>query len=209
MVAESERQALLSCSMPWLARALAALLVCIAVCSVPGSAWAAEVSARLYLDAQRATVGQEVGLRVRVAGGNSTAVPKLAVPDGLGLRYVGASDASRWVNGRSLRYRDYLYRVQALESGSYQLGPAAVEFGTTKFQTNAVKLQIAAASDTRASSNLAAEVAFSPESAYVGQVVLFSRAFRTRVAVDREGWPDFPMDGLSPRRAAAFGRMST
>jgi len=167
--------------------------------AVLGVASAAEAELRLV--ATEIEVGQSTPLRVIVRGQRPTAPPRLRVePDtGVDLRFEQQSNQVTIVQGRVSESTEFIYRLSAIEPGSYLIRPARVEIGTRRIETDKVNLIVTERSDER-SQGLTAFAGFPVERAYVGQVVVYRRGLRSSLPIDRDQWTAPPLEGLLPPR---------
>lgn len=173
----------------WLAGAL--------VLAVPG--WASEAS--LTVIARELEAGQVGGVRVRVKGDRPTAPPRIPVTprNGLNLAFEGQSQRVNIVNSKVSRFYEYTYRVEALMPGTYRLGPAEIEVGTTKLTTDAAEI-IVRPRQGSSDEVLQVNAGFSVGQAWAGQVVVYRRGLRSRYQVMQDNWTDPPLEGLIPPR---------
>lgn len=144
----------------------------------------------------------EIGaVRVRVRGERPTAPPRVPVspPTGLNLTFQGQRQQVNILNGHVSKSFEYTYGIEALQPGSYTLGPAEIEVGTRKLRTSSgvvrVQARIGAQTD-----DLQARAGFDVDEAWVGQVVLYRRTIRSKNRILRDNWTDPPLDGLVPPR---------
>jgi hypothetical protein len=169
-------------------------------------AWAATVELRL--DAADMSVGQTIGMAIRIVDGTPTAVPQVKVPEGLQISYHAQQSSSYFDLGRraSRRITEYQYRLTALKEGSYTLGPIPVELGADMTATNSKTLTVTARAEEQ-KTPIAATAAFDRTDAWEGEVVVYRYELRSRVELLSAQWnlPDFdgfvaPRDGDRPRR---------
>jgi hypothetical protein len=167
--------------------------------ALPGLARAAE--AELEVVVGQLQVGQVGLVRVTVRGDRPTAPPRIPVrPDtGLELRFRRQSQQVEIVNSRVSRQYEFVYSAEALEDGTYTIGPAEVEIGTRRTRTGSATLKVVPRREGPAD-ELEVFAGFDVEQAWVGQVVVYKRGVRSRVRVLRDSWTDPPLDGLLPPR---------
>jgi hypothetical protein len=168
-----------------------------------GPGWAAE--ADMYVVPARLQQGQIGAVQVVVRGDRPTAPPKVpVVPEtGVDLRYDRQGQQVQIVNGVVSRQYEYVYRIEALEPGTYTIGPASVEVGTTTFRTDTARL-VVEPRPTGPATTIDVEAGFGIEEAWVGQVVVYRRTIKSRLRILRDVWTDLPLDGLrAPRDGEA------
>lgn len=156
------------------------------------------------VDSDVLTAGQSMTLAVRVDGASPTAVPQVAVPDGLRLDYGGQSSQSGWTidfagKRHSQRTVTYQYRLTALVPGSYTVGPADVEVGTTQMQAPAVTITVNPV-PPQGQARIRAFAGFPVDHVVEGQVVVYEYRLESRDQVVRSQWALPSMDGLVPPR---------
>lgn len=182
-------------------------VVAVVVCALAGVAEAAQVS--LQADTLQLTVGQAGFVSVTVADGVPDGVPVIREPAGLRVQFSHQGQTTQAVNMRVTRYVRYVYRVTALEPGSWDLGPVEVSFASGPMTTNPLSFQVS----PRTAADAAmwhAEAGFDSQEVWVGQVVLYRYATRLRARALRSQWTLPTFDGLllvresdAPRREYA------
>lgn len=175
----------------WLLAVLAALL--------PTGALGAD--AELYVVARELEEGQVGAIQILVRGDRPTAPPRLAVTpaDGLEIRYQSQGQEVTIVNSKVTKFYEYTYRVTALKAGTYTLGPAEIEVGTRQLRTATGTMKVTPRNQST-KRDFEVHANFDVDEAWVGQVVVYRRGFRSRRRVLRDTWPKLPLEGLLPTR---------
>ncbi|MFK7930602.1 MAG: BatD family protein [Myxococcota bacterium] len=183
--------------MQWVYRWIAAMLAFV----VLGGTSAAASEAQLTVIAHELEAGQVGGVRVRVTGDRPTAPPRIIVNPsvGLNLAFEGQSQRVNILNSNVSRFYEYTYRVEALLPGTYTIGPAQIEIGTTRLRTQSAEIRVRPRAGTP-DEVLQVTAGFDVQEAWAGQVVVYRRGLRSRYRVMQDNWTDPPLDGLIPPR---------
>ncbi len=134
-------------------RALLTAAVAVLWLAAPPLASAADVSARAYLDSNRASVGEVVTLTVEITGAQNVAAPGIPDIDGLTIRYVGPSTQVSIVNGSMSATVQHRYSVVATKEGSFVIGPLHVQYDGRDYDAGSVRLQVAPAAQAGSQAN--------------------------------------------------------
>lgn len=185
-------------TLPW-SRGIAVLVAWFAMLAIATPAWAQQ--ADLIVITRELEQGEIGAVRVRVRGDRPTAPPRISVSptDGLNLTFQGQRQQVNIVNGRVSKSYEYTFGIEALDPGSYTLGPAEIEIGTQKILTSAGRVVVRPRRGAQ-TEDLQARAGFDSETAWVGEVVLYRRTIRSRQRILRDAWTDPPLDGLVPPR---------
>ena len=110
----------------------------------PGAVLAQEIGARAFLSAPQVGVGRQFVLNVEVSGTQQLETdPVLPDMEGFaGFLSAGTSTSIQIVNGRTSMAITYQYRFQALEEGTFEIGPVSVTVGDRTVQTEPVALVV-------------------------------------------------------------------
>jgi hypothetical protein len=136
----------------------------------PPSARSQTVEARV--DRSRVAVGETTTLRVIVRGANGVKVPDFDVPTGLRLAGSSRQQSFAWVNGRASVENEFLYDLEALEVGHYEIGPIVVTVGSQYYRGGVIVLDVSAAPPALPGGRqtpAALRVDVQPRDPYVGQ----------------------------------------
>lgn len=186
-------------------RALATL---VALCMLTVPAWARP---GFTIETDELVVGEAMKLEVQVSGGKPLSAPRVEVPDGVEVEYLGSSPVTFREGGRLVTVYRFVYKISAFEEGEFTIGPAHVELADgTDEQTVTHKLTVSADGEAL-TKPYQADVSYTPEEVYEGQVVLYRYRLRTRERPARTRWiePEHqglvaPRDGDRPRREYAI-----
>jgi len=127
---------------------IAYVLIFLSMLLLPALPVVAEVSVRLNLDRQEATLADSVELQVRVSGTRSSDAPP--VIEGLKPFHVtqgGSASRVEFINGRYNSFVDYTYYLQPKEEGVFRLGPASTKVDGKTYQSNAATLKVVTGDD--------------------------------------------------------------
>jgi len=171
-------------------------------------AWA--VDAVLRSDVRELQVGQSAWVSVSVIDANPQDTPVLTAPTGLRVQFerTESSRNTQIANGRFVVQRtiNFVYRVTALQEGSYELGPLQVHTDAGDATTAALTLQVSARA-AEVTERIAVDAGFDRDQVWEGEVVVYHYQVRARGRVLRSQWnlPTFegltpPRDGDHPRR---------
>lgn len=149
-------------------------------------AFAAQAS--LELDASEVQAGQTVELRLVVSEAEARGYPKINAPDGLVVTYQGQAQQRTVINFKMSYSTIYTYALVAMREGSYTLGPVTVDSGAGVLTTSPLTVTVVPRS-AASSETLTATV---PETAWVGQTVLYALRFATprQLIKGRWGFPE-------------------
>jgi len=171
---------------------------------VAAPALAAQV--QLVVPYRSLEVGQQGQADVVVINGKTTGVPALTADAGLDVRYLSQSRGTRVVNTTRTTTMAFTFSVRALNEGSFTLGPVTVVVDGTPLTTEAVVIQVTAPPPDTTES-IVAYANVHPESAWEGQVALYTYGLRTKVRLVRAGWMSLPVTRLArPREGAPVRR---
>lgn len=160
---------MLSCVKPL--PVVARLLVAVAVAfSVVRPAEAIEV--RASVDRDRLAPGDSAVLTVEVDGAQNAPAPAFDVQDGLRVRYLGPSTQISIVNGQMSAIVSHRYRVEALRTGSFSIGPFRVELPQGTFTAPPLQLVVSeAAAPSRPRADVRLEMHVDRTRPFVGERV--------------------------------------
>lgn len=150
----------------------------------PGAVLAQEVGARAFLSASQVGVGRQFVLNVEVSGTQQLETDPV-LPDMeefAGFLSAGTSTSIQIVNGRTSMAITYQYRFQALQEGTFEIGPVTVTVGDLTVRTEPVPLVVSDAPPPSPGPGAAAGagdpgVAVSPEDLFVETDVSTTRVF--------------------------------
>ncbi|MEM6929296.1 MAG: BatD family protein, partial [Myxococcota bacterium] len=154
--------------------------------------------------AQVLVVSSNVGRRsLRLAR-----VPLVQSSDGLSIGFDGQSSEFQIVNGQMTQILSFSYRVTAMETGSWNIGPVEVMLDDgTRVSTKGVTVEVKARADVDERPDVVVDTHFDVARAYEGQVVLYEFRAESRNPRASVEWifPDF--EGLrEPQEGARDAR---
>ncbi|MBN2799478.1 MAG: BatD family protein [Deltaproteobacteria bacterium] len=143
--------------------------------------------------------GQVVALTLDVIDGKPDGVPQISAPPGLEVHYQSQSQQTTSVNFKVSRMVRFQYQLKAVAEGEYTLGPVPVQVAGQPLASRVVRLTVGPRPETP-DRPYVADLAFLPEEAWVGQVVVLRYRLRARVEVLESQWTLPELDGLvAPR----------
>ncbi|TNE92099.1 MAG: hypothetical protein EP330_02795 [Deltaproteobacteria bacterium] len=155
-------------------------------------------------------VGESSTFELQVTGGKPLSVPRVEHSDGVEIEYLGSSPVTIRQGGRLLQMYRFQFKMTALEPGEHAIGPATVEYADGHDEQSIVHTLTVGTDKDALLSNFEADVAYMPEEAWEGQVVLYRYRLRSRARPSRTRWiePEHqglvaPRDGDRPRREYA------
>jgi len=170
------------------------------------SAPALAAQVQLVVPYRSLEVGQQGQADVVVINGRTTGVPALTADAGLDVRYLSQSRGTRVVNTTRTTSMAFTYSVRALQEGKFTLGPVTVMVDGQEMTTEAVEIEVVAP-PASVTDNVVAYASLQPESAWEGQVVLYTYGLRTKIRLVRAGWVSVPVTRLTrPREGTAAHR---
>jgi len=187
---------------------LAALLAPVAVLAAPAAVAAPVV--QLVAEPPTLFAGQTGTLHVMVVSEGAGqaqaargATPSIEVPEGIDLRYRGNGSRFSADGTRIVSITTYQYALDALQAGSWEIGPAKIRLDDgTVADTAPVKVEVKARSAEQGmTADIQIAAAFDVGEAWEGQLVLYQYKLVTSLPGVRAGWrlPEF--DGLrQPQR---------
>lgn len=125
--------------------------------------------------------------------------PPLPTGSGLVSQYVGQARQFQNVNGRITQILEIDYRINAVEPGTWSVGPVELTLDDgSRVRADAVQVKVAQGQATAEADEFSVEAGFDRESPYEGEVVVFHTKFQSRIPGAQVRWrlPEF--DGLRP-----------
>jgi len=199
-----------------------ALRALVAALLVPAAAAAGTI--RATLESKTLKVGQATSLSVEIRAG-SAGRPSLNAPAGLAVQQIAVVKDQGMERGRLVVIHQYVYRITALEPGTWSLGPVKAELDGQSKASETYEIEVSArASGTSRSSRTGrtsrdrsrrggqsgarggdyyAIASISEDTPYIGQSVVYEveigRASSLRT-MGRDQWtaPDWPPLSLEP-----------
>ena len=142
-------------------------------------------------------VGQVAQVQVVMTNQRPDGVPQIQVPSsGLNVQFLGQSSQVNSINGRTTRVYAFNYRLEALASGRFQVGPATVRVAGQSKKSRTVTLNVTKRV-RQADDLLEVYSEWEPAEAWVGQVVMFKRGLRSRRPIGQDNWSGLPENGVS------------
>lgn len=158
-------------------------------------------AAQLVLDAdtERLQVGQTIGLRLTVIDAALPGAPSWPAVPGAKIAYQGVQQSVVRISGKTSRTVTYTYALTALNEGLINIPAMELNVGGEAIRTDALSLKVSpratGPSGAKAEASLRA-LGEPVQSAYVGQVLVYTMSFRTPEQVlDRRFTPP-TFDGL-------------
>ena len=173
----------------------AALLVLLLAPAARGA-----VTVRAWLDPARVSLGQTSDLSVEVRGTQTTAMPSVPAPEGVGVRYVGPSTQLSIVNGQTSASITHRFTVTPRREGTFALGPITLQADGQMLQAGTATLQVSAgaAGPSPAGEQLRLELAIPRTTVYLHERVPFTITLRVgEVRVNDVQYPRVPGDGFT------------
>ena len=152
---------------------------------------------QVTIDSPEATTRDQLVLRVTVEG-SQNAEPQLPDLSPFQVYARGSQRQFNMVNGRTTLSVTYNYILVPRQTGSFTIGPAAVEIDGRVFKSRPFSIRILEATATpRESDGLFISARVSSQSPYVGQQVIYTWRFFRRVQVqDAQLLTPFEFEGF-------------
>jgi len=106
----------------------------------------ADISVRASVNPQRAQMGEPITLTIEISGAQNISAPALGNLDGFEPQYLGPSTQISIVNGQMSASVQHRYSLLPLRAGHFTLGPFPVDYQGKQYQTAALGVDVAAAS---------------------------------------------------------------
>ena len=168
-------------------------------------AGAAQVELRL--SGSELQVGQVTHLKVLVTDERPSNLPTVQITaakggssSGIQVQFAGQGSQVRSMNGRTSRLFEFNYQLEALVEGQYSVGPAEVKVGGQTLNTRAVSL-VVKPRVRLPDALLEGYAGFDTKEAWLGQILLYTRGYRSRRSVTRDAWSGMPEEGVRPTRS--------
>ena len=104
----------------------------------------AAVTVQARINPPRVAAGEQSELTVEVRGTQSSDVPAVPVPDGVGVQYVGPATQISIVNGQTSSSITHHFAVTPRREGTVTIGPITVTADGQTLQAGTVTLQVSA-----------------------------------------------------------------
>ena len=147
----------------------------------------AEVGVTLRLDRGEATLVDTIRMEVGVSDTRSSdAEPVLHGLEAFLVTKGGTSSRVEIINGKVSAGLTYTYFIQPQKTGSFEIGPAEIDVGGRKLESNSVKLVVKASTDQSGSDRgpVFIEASIASPDVYVEEQVLYILKLYRRVHVD-------------------------
>ena len=168
--------------------------------------WARAASASLQIDRALVGLGETATLTLTVEGGRGNEQPRLPQVPGLQIQANGRSSSTQIgvANGRRIMVMEikYSYAITPQRIGEYTLGPAQIEVGGERLQTETVAIKVVAANDPAVARRDGLENAafldlvLPQRPVYVGETFV-AEARLHAVGGDLRQSPQFKVDGFT------------
>ena len=98
--------------------------------------------AEVQIQSDQINVGDRVQFAIAISGTTSAKQPEINQIDGLQIDYLGPSTSIQVVNGKMSSSITHNFILTAIKPGNYTLGPFQLFDGSTKIDTNAIKITV-------------------------------------------------------------------
>lgn len=150
-------------------------------------------------DTQQLAVGQTIGLYVTFVDVRPDGPPDLSIR-GARLAYRGPKQSFVSVNGKSTLTISYTYALTAESEGELVVPALSMKAGGEVLQSRELHLRVKPRASTEGDSSLTASL--SAEQAWVGQTLVYSFDFRTKLRVLDRRWTAPTWTGFVPEQIA-------